>query len=248
MARRQIAGSVTARSQRGTCPTASCATVGMPITSLSLSVGESWRNPAKSSCATSAATKACSGRACARCAARATRCGACHRRACQAGAARLAASTAEPQRLSQVAERDEPRVPTGMEELDRVLGGGLVLGSVTLLGGDPGIGKSTMLLQAGDALSRDADAVRDGRGIAAAGQPARTSSRAGRRHAAAAGGNVRRHDHRSRARHRRARAGHRLDPDHVRDRGGVLAGIGRASARVRRRRWCASRRRPACRC
>jgi DNA repair protein RadA/Sms len=41
-----------------------------------------------------------------------------------------------------------------MEELDRVLGGGLVLGSVTLLGGDPGIGKSTMLLQAGDALSR----------------------------------------------------------------------------------------------
>jgi DNA repair protein RadA/Sms len=66
----------------------------------------------------------------------------------------LTASTADPQRLSQVAERDEPRVPTGMEELDRVLGGGLVLGSVTLLGGDPGIGKSTMLLQAGDALSR----------------------------------------------------------------------------------------------
>src|SRR6185503_5439097 len=43
---------------------------------------------------------------------------------------------------------------TGMEELDRVLGGGLVLGSVTLLGGDPGIGKSTLLLQAGEALSR----------------------------------------------------------------------------------------------
>jgi DNA repair protein RadA/Sms len=66
----------------------------------------------------------------------------------------LAATSAEPQRLSQVAERDEPRVATGLEELDRVLGGGLVLGSVTLLGGDPGIGKSTMLLQAGDALSR----------------------------------------------------------------------------------------------
>ena len=50
---------------------------------------------------------------------------------------------------------------TGLDELDRVLGGGLVLGSVTLLGGDPGIGKSTMLLQAGDALSRvDADALR----------------------------------------------------------------------------------------
>ncbi len=49
---------------------------------------------------------------------------------------------------------DEPRIATGLEELDRVLGGGLVLGSVTLLGGDPGIGKSTLLLQAGDALSR----------------------------------------------------------------------------------------------
>lgn len=66
----------------------------------------------------------------------------------------LAAATAEPQRLSQVAEVDAPRIATGLEELDRVLGGGLVLGSVTLLGGDPGIGKSTMLLQAGDALSR----------------------------------------------------------------------------------------------
>jgi DNA repair protein RadA/Sms len=66
----------------------------------------------------------------------------------------LAASTDAPKRLSAVAEADEPRIQTGLEELDRVLGGGLVLGSVTLLGGDPGIGKSTMLLQAGDALSR----------------------------------------------------------------------------------------------
>src|SRR5262245_64355392 len=66
----------------------------------------------------------------------------------------LAAASAEPQRLSQVAERDEPRVPTGLEELDRVLGGGLVLGSVRLLGGDPGIGRSTMMMEAGEALSR----------------------------------------------------------------------------------------------
>lgn len=66
----------------------------------------------------------------------------------------LAAGSAEPRRLSQVTEADEPRIATGLEELDRVLGGGLVLGSVTLLGGDPGIGKSTLLLQAGDALSR----------------------------------------------------------------------------------------------
>ena len=66
----------------------------------------------------------------------------------------LAPGVVDPQRLSQVTEADEPRIATGLEELDRVLGGGLVLGSVTLLGGDPGIGKSTMLLQAGDALSR----------------------------------------------------------------------------------------------
>ena len=41
-----------------------------------------------------------------------------------------------------------PRYPTGFDELDRVLGGGLVPGSITLLGGDPGVGKSTLLLQA----------------------------------------------------------------------------------------------------
>jgi DNA repair protein RadA/Sms len=44
---------------------------------------------------------------------------------------------------------------SGIGELDRVLGGGLVAGSVILLGGDPGIGKSTLLLQAADALSRE---------------------------------------------------------------------------------------------
>ena len=60
----------------------------------------------------------------------------------------LTASTSAPQRLSQVLDKDDPRIATGLEELDRVLGGGLVLGSVTLLGGDPGIGKSTLLLQA----------------------------------------------------------------------------------------------------
>ncbi len=58
------------------------------------------------------------------------------------------------QRLVEVALDEEPRFATGISELDRVLGGGLVPGSVTLLGGDPGIGKSTLLLQAGDSLSR----------------------------------------------------------------------------------------------
>ena len=65
----------------------------------------------------------------------------------------LTAASGAPQRLSQVVNADDPRIATGLEELDRVLGGGLVYGSVTLLGGDPGIGKSTMLLQAGDALA-----------------------------------------------------------------------------------------------
>jgi DNA repair protein RadA/Sms len=42
---------------------------------------------------------------------------------------------------------EEPRIKTPSEELNRVLGGGIVLGSVTLIGGEPGIGKSTLLLQ-----------------------------------------------------------------------------------------------------
>src|SRR6476661_3800756 len=50
--------------------------------------------------------------------------------------------------LSAVDARESQRTPTGLEELDRVLGGGLVPGGVVLLGGDPGIGKSTLLLQA----------------------------------------------------------------------------------------------------
>lgn len=52
------------------------------------------------------------------------------------------------QNLSTIDAREEARYPTGIEELDRVLGGGLVHGGVVLLGGDPGIGKSTLLLQA----------------------------------------------------------------------------------------------------
>ena len=52
------------------------------------------------------------------------------------------------QRLDQVAGEDVQRVPTGLSELDRVLGGGIVPGAVVLIGGDPGIGKSTLLLQA----------------------------------------------------------------------------------------------------
>lgn len=52
-----------------------------------------------------------------------------------------------PQKLSQVISNDEIRFTTGMGELDRVLGGGAVTGSLVLVGGAPGIGKSTLLLQ-----------------------------------------------------------------------------------------------------
>jgi DNA repair protein RadA/Sms len=50
-------------------------------------------------------------------------------------------------RLTEVRAEDAPRIPTGTEEMDRVLGGGLVPGAVILIGGDPGIGKSTLLMQ-----------------------------------------------------------------------------------------------------
>jgi DNA repair protein RadA/Sms len=58
--------------------------------------------------------------------------------------------------LSEIDAADVTRAPTSIAELDRVLGGGLVPGGVVLIGGDPGIGKSTLLLQALDALARQA--------------------------------------------------------------------------------------------
>jgi DNA repair protein RadA/Sms len=60
----------------------------------------------------------------------------------------LAGTTSHVQSLSDIQPREDERTPTGIEEFDRVLGGGLVAGGVVLIGGDPGIGKSTMLLQA----------------------------------------------------------------------------------------------------
>ena len=64
----------------------------------------------------------------------------------------LAGAPSAVRTLSSVETQDNARTPTGIEEFDRVLGGGLVSGGVVLLGGDPGIGKSTLLLQAMAAL------------------------------------------------------------------------------------------------
>lgn len=59
----------------------------------------------------------------------------------------------EPTKLSAIELTSEDRIVTGIEELDRVLGGGIVPGSLVLIGGDPGIGKSTLLLQMCQRLS-----------------------------------------------------------------------------------------------
>ena len=78
----------------------------------------------------------------------------------KSAAARSAISTAfvgqnKPQRLSEVpSPSEEGRLMTGMSEFDRVLGGGIVRGALTLIGGDPGIGKSTLLTQVAGQLSQ----------------------------------------------------------------------------------------------
>jgi len=68
---------------------------------------------------------------------------------------RAAFSKEPPQALNEIKTLKEERFSTGIGELDRVLGGGVVRGSVVLIGGDPGIGKSTLLLQASDSLARE---------------------------------------------------------------------------------------------
>ena len=74
-------------------------------------------------------------------------------------AVKKAAAEIKPVRLSEVYTDEKQRISSGMEELDRVLGGGIVAGSLMLVGGDPGIGKSTLLLQVCHNLTRDGHKV-----------------------------------------------------------------------------------------
>ena len=70
-----------------------------------------------------------------------------------------AAAEINPVRLSEIHTDEKQRISSGMKELDRVLGGGIVAGSLMLVGGDPGIGKSTLLLQVCHNLTREGHKV-----------------------------------------------------------------------------------------
>ena len=111
-----------------------------------------------------------------------------------------------------------PRCRTGIAELDRVLGGGLVAGSAVLVGGDPGIGKSTLLLQAAASLARAGRRVLYISGEESIEQMRLRARRLGVQRRAAG---TRRRDQPARhrrqpgARRRRRAGGDRLDPDHV---------------------------------
>lgn len=68
-------------------------------------------------------------------------------------------ATSKPVRLAEVNQIETPRIKTGLVEFDRLLGGGLVPGSFALVGGEPGIGKSTLLLQVADAIAKQGHTV-----------------------------------------------------------------------------------------
>lgn len=76
-----------------------------------------------------------------------------------AGRVRARPPTDGARSIAEIPEDRDPRPGTGLSELDRVLGGGLVHGSVTLVGGEPGAGKSTLLLQTANALAKTGRSV-----------------------------------------------------------------------------------------
>lgn len=71
----------------------------------------------------------------------------------------LTGIVAKPERLNEISTHETPRVKTNLKEFNRVLGGGIVPGSLVLIGGDPGIGKSTLLLQVSGQLSATGHSV-----------------------------------------------------------------------------------------
>lgn len=77
----------------------------------------------------------------------------------RAGIGKIAIEKKNPSKLSEVRISEEERILTGILEFDRVLGGGIVVGSLVLVGGDPGIGKSTLLLQMCRELVNDGHSV-----------------------------------------------------------------------------------------
>src|SRR5437899_1616194 len=81
------------------------------------------------------------------------------RAAPEPGGRRIGLSSSRPRALSDITMEHTDRLRTGIGELDRVLGGGVVPGSLVLIGGDPGIGKSTLLIQAARALATAAPPV-----------------------------------------------------------------------------------------
>src|SRR3989442_4635636 len=66
----------------------------------------------------------------------------------------LVAGSAAARLYSEIETSDAPRIPSGIQEFDRVLGGGIVPGALVLLGGEPGIGKATLLLHAAANIAR----------------------------------------------------------------------------------------------
>jgi len=70
------------------------------------------------------------------------------------GAAASNGRVLTPSSVGQSVQRDQKRLATNMDDVDTVLGGGIVIGSVNLIAGQPGIGKSTILLQLADAVAR----------------------------------------------------------------------------------------------
>src|SRR3982750_2104426 len=69
------------------------------------------------------------------------------------------AQAAEAVAIADIDEADVPRTETGITEFDRILGGGIVPGSAVLVGGEPGIGKSTLLLQVANALAQGPEKI-----------------------------------------------------------------------------------------